>query len=141
MPPSTVVDCAPERVFAVLADAGRYADFVVGSRFIRDAEPGWPDVGSTFHHSLGWGFTLIRDLTTVVESEPPRRLVLHTGMGPLGAARTEFRLEPLGGRTRIEVEEVPSEGLVARPGIAPLVTGLIWLRNKETLRRLGKYSL
>lgn len=140
MPPSTVVNCPPEQVFAVLADASRYADFVVGSRHIRDADVGWPDAGSAFHHSLGWGVTLIRDQTTVVESEPPRRLVLHTGMGPLGAARTEFRLEPLGARTRVEVEEVPSDGLVALPGIASLVTALIWVRNKETLRRLQKYS-
>lgn len=140
MPPSTVVDCPAEQVFAVLADASRYGDFVVGSRHIRDADLKWPDPGSTFHHSLGWGITLIRDHTTVVESEPPTRPVLHTGMGPFGAARTEFRLEPLGARTRVEVEEIPSEGLVAVPGIASLVAGMIWLRNKETLRRLRKYS-
>ncbi len=140
MPPIIVVNCPPEQVFAILADANRYADFVVGSRHIRDADLGWPDAGSTFHHSLGWGVTLIRDSTSVVESEPPTRLVLHTGMGRFGAARTEFRLEPLGDRTRVEVEEIPSEGLVALPGIASLVAGLIWIRNKETLRRLQKYS-
>ncbi len=140
MPPATVVDCPAAQVFALLADPSRYGDFVVGSRHIRDEDHGWPAPGSTFHHSLGWGVTLIRDETTVLESDPPTRLVLHTGMGPFGAARTEFRLETLGARTRVEVEEIPSDGLVALPGVASLVAGLIWVRNKETLRRLKKYA-
>jgi uncharacterized protein YndB with AHSA1/START domain len=137
---TTTVDLPPEDVFAILADPDSYGEFVVGSRHIRDADPSWPAPGATFHHSLGVGVTMIRDHTTVVEAERPTRLLLNTAMGPLGVNRTEFRLQPDGAGTRIEFTEVPHEGLVATPVLAPLVTGSIWLRNQETLRRLKRLT-
>lgn len=137
---TTTVDLPPEDVFAILADPDSYGEFVVGSRHIRDADPSWPAPGASFHHSLGVLVTMIRDHTTVVEAEPPTRLLLNTAMGPLGVNRTEFRLLPDGEGTRIEITEVPHEGFVATPVIGPLVTASIWLRNQETLRRLKRLT-
>ncbi len=37
---------SPDEVFAALANAANYGDWVVGSDIVRDADPGWPKVGS-----------------------------------------------------------------------------------------------
>jgi len=41
------IAAAPERVFAVLAEPGNYADWVVGSDTIRDADPHWSPSSSS----------------------------------------------------------------------------------------------
>ena len=127
---------SPERVFAALADARLYAYFVVGTRTVRRFDPRWPDRGSAFHYSLGFGVTLLRDTTFAVESDPPRRLVLRLRMGRLGSIRSVFRLRPDGDGTLVEVEEFPLDGLVAAEPIGGIIDRLIWLRNYELLRRL-----
>ena len=126
----------PERVFATIADPRLYAYFVVGTRTIRRFDPRWPDPGSVFHYSLGFGVTLLRDVTVVVEVEPPRRLVLRLQMRRLGNLRTVFRLDPDGDGTLVELEEYPLEGPLAAEPVGTLVDALIWARNTEVLRRL-----
>ena len=49
------VDASPEEVYAVLEDAWRYADWVVGAQRVRDVDASWPEPGSRFHHRFGPG--------------------------------------------------------------------------------------
>jgi len=71
------IDAPPERVWAVLADPDNYAHWVDGSRDVRDADPSFPAQGASFHHTFAFGPIDLRDETEVVESDAPRRLVLH----------------------------------------------------------------
>lgn len=137
---TTVVRASPERVFAILSNPKHYGRFVVGTRRIRKFDPTWPDTGSHFHHSLGYGITLIRDATRVLEVDEPHHLTLHTAMRPLGATRTEFRVIAHPHGTRVEIEEVPAQGLVATDALSVVVDHMIRLRNKELLRRLRQLA-
>lgn len=134
----TSVDVPIETVIAVLSDARTYDEFVVATKRIRRFEPTWPDQGSVFHHTLGVGPLILRDLTRVDEVDFPHKLVLRAQMRPLSVNRVTFVLRSLGdGGTEIEVEEFAIEG----PAAAiwnPLFDGLMWLRNQEMLRRLTK---
>ncbi len=137
----TFVAAPPETVFAVLSDPPSYARFTVGTKRIRRFEPTWPEVGTTFHHTLGVGPLILRDLSRVVELEAGRRLVLRAQMRPLAVNRVAFSLRPgHGGEgTDVEIEEYAIEG----PAAAiwnPVLDGAMWLRNQELLRRLKKVA-
>jgi uncharacterized protein YndB with AHSA1/START domain len=88
------VDAPPERVFAVLADPKTYADWVVGSDTIRDADPTWPAPGSRFYHRVGVGPIKVKDHTEVREADRPRKLALHARARPLGTARSRCCSSP-----------------------------------------------
>lgn len=129
----------PEAVFAVLADPDCYGKWVVGSSRIRDVEGPWPAVGSTFHHTQGVGPVGIKDTTTVLESEPGRRIVLEVRARPLVVARVELDLHANGGGTEVVMTEVPIGGPVGRlPAFAS--DPPVKLRNAESLRRLRKLA-
>ena len=83
----TQIAASPDEVFAVLAKAENYGDWVVGSDTIRDADPTWPKVRSRFYHRIGVGPLKVNGHTEVLEVDPPHRLVMHARAGPLG---TEF---------------------------------------------------
>jgi len=131
-----VIDAPPERVFEVLSDAGLYADWVVGAAEVRDADDAWPAVGSELHHSQGIRPLVIEDETRVLESEPPRRLVLLAEVEPLGTMRIELDLSGTpGGGTRVVMDEEPQSGVVsAAPGA--VVDPLLSRRNVASLERL-----
>ena len=125
----------PETVFSVLSDPSSYAGFVVGSKRIRRFDPAWPEAGSVFHHTLGFGPLILRDLTRVDEVEDGRRLVLRAQMRPLAVNLVAFDLRPVDEGTEVEMEEYAVEW----PAAAlwnPVFEGLMWLRNQESLRRL-----
>lgn len=73
---STFVAKGPEAVFAMLSDPAAFGAFVVGTKHIRSFEPTWLATGSAFHHTLGIGPFILRDLTRVEEVEEDRRLVI-----------------------------------------------------------------
>jgi uncharacterized protein YndB with AHSA1/START domain len=124
------------RVWQLLADGSRYADWVVGASHVRHVEAGWPTVGSKFHHTVGvWPFHL-RDNTVVEECEGGHRLVLEARARPLGRARVELVLEDIPGGTRVILSERAKSPAVARWG-NPVLAPLIHLRNVEALRRLA----
>ncbi|HVL27501.1 MAG TPA: SRPBCC family protein [Acidimicrobiales bacterium] len=134
-----VVPAPVETVFAVLSDPRTYDEFVVGTKRIRRFEPTWPDKGSEFHHTLGIGPLVLRDLTRVEEVDEPARLVLRAHMRPVAVNQVTFRLEPAEGGTEVVVEEVAVEG----PAAAlwnPVFDAVMALRNQEMLRRLGRVA-
>jgi uncharacterized protein YndB with AHSA1/START domain len=131
----------PERVWQVLADPYSYGDWVVGSDTIRGADPEWPAKGSKLHHRVGVGPIKVDDNTEVLESEPPRRLVLQARARPLGTARVVLELEPDGeGRTRVRMIEEPGD-LLSRLVHNPLFDWLLAKRNELSLGRLGRLAV
>ena len=125
-----------ERVWDVLADGWTYTHWVVGNSRTRAVDPDWPKPGAAIRHSIGVWPAVIQDETVVESSSPPHELVLHAGLGALGAARITMRLEETADGCRIEMIEVPGEGLV---GMVPDRLALIAIhpRNRECLWRLA----
>jgi uncharacterized protein YndB with AHSA1/START domain len=136
---TTRIAATPDRVFAVLADPWTYEDWVVGCKQIRDVDDGWPAPGATFHHSVGLGPLTVRDSTTVIESEPPQRIVLRARARPAGVARVDIDLAEAGGGTEVAMREQPVSG---PPALLhnPLQNRLIDRRNAESLRRLKQLA-
>lgn len=110
------IAASPEAVFDVLSDPAAYAHWVVGAKEIRGADPGFPQPGTRFHHTVGVGPLTLKDHTTVVELEPPRRLVLEANLRALGSALVTLDLHPQGAGSRIVMTERPSRGLPLRIG-------------------------
>jgi uncharacterized protein YndB with AHSA1/START domain len=130
------VDAPPASVYAVLADPRSFARWVVGSREIRRADPGWPAPGTAFDHRVGIGPLTVADHSEVLDSEPGRRLRMLVKARPFTRAHVLLRLEPRGaGRTRVTMDEGPAD-LRSRLFMNPLTDPLVRLRNKESLRRL-----
>jgi uncharacterized protein YndB with AHSA1/START domain len=135
-----LIPAPPERVFAVLADPASYADWVVGSDVIRDADAGWPAVGTRFHHRVGWGPLKVNDHTEVIACDPPHRLELHAKARPLGTASVVMELEPQDGGTLVTMTEDAGDRFTALIffGLTHL---LVRGRNVESLRRLEALSV
>lgn len=131
------IDALPEEVFETLLVPDDYAEWVVGTKEVRGADPDWPAVGSCFHHTVGVGPVDIRDVTRIETIDPPRRLVLIAKAGTAGDARVEIVLAAEGSGTELTIDEVPVSG----PGeVAPdfLTEPAITARNAESLRRLKR---
>ncbi len=123
----------PERVFAVLADPASYADWVVGSDTVRDADADadWPAVGSRFHYRVGFWLLKVNDHTEVLGVDPPARLVMRARARPLGTARVTMLLVARAGGTYVTMTETagdPRSRLALNRSTDPLCTG-------ETLNR------
>lgn len=132
-----VMQCAPEDVFAVLADGWDYGMWVVGAARIRDVEPTWPAVGSRIHHSVGLWPILISDTTEVEEVEAPHRLQLKVRAWPTGEGRVVLTMNPTGeGTTEVVMEERAVSG-PATLMPAPVQDAMLHPRNVEALRRLA----
>lgn len=130
------IPVSPDRVWAVLSNPSRYSDWVVGAKHVRDVEGHWPEEGSAFHHTVGVWPLRLRDNTSVVECDPPRRLVLQARARPFGRASGAFNLVPSAEGTHVSMTEMPTSPAVARLA-RPLLDPLTHARNAETLRRLA----
>jgi uncharacterized protein YndB with AHSA1/START domain len=128
--------CAPEDVFAVLNDGWLFPAWVVGASRMRDVSPAWPQKGSRLHHSFGvWPF-VVDDSTSVLEFDPPHRIVLQARGWPIGEAHITIDVKPRGDDCVVRIQEVAAEG----PGSfipQPLLDLPLHVRNAETLRRLA----
>ena len=138
MPVNTIdANCSPEAAFAVLSDPESYGHWVVGAADIRDADPSWPAPGTRFHHTQGVRWLGLKDTTSVIDAQPPRRLVLEVRARPLLIAEVAIALAPSGngGGTTTTMTERPLAGLVARI-YRPQIDRLVAMRNAVSLRRL-----
>ena len=126
---------APEAVWDALADAGRYADWVVGSKAIRGADADWPAPGARLHHTIGIGPLAISDHTESLEAQPPRRLRMVARARPLGSADVVMELEPEAGGTLVRMSERPG-GPLSLLALNPLLGLATKARNAESLHRL-----
>ncbi|MFE9747600.1 SRPBCC family protein [Saccharothrix saharensis] len=130
------VPTSVERVFAVLADGWSYAGWVVGAAHIREVDPGWPGTGTRIHHSVGAWPVAVKDVTKVLNVDPPRMLELEARMWPLGAARIRFTLAPTADGCEVTMAEEATKGPLS---LLPTSAQTLFLtpRNRESLRRLG----
>jgi uncharacterized protein YndB with AHSA1/START domain len=135
-------DASPERVFDILADAGAYPHWVVGAKQVRAVEEGWPAPGTAFHHSVGAGPASLDDATTVVELDPPRRLVLRGRARPFGTMTIVLDVSRAEDETEITITERPASGPPSwlRGPSAWAMDVLIHVRNIESLRRLRRLA-
>ncbi len=135
-----VIDATPQDVFAVLSDPATYPDWVVGAKAMRDADDGFPAVGTRLHHRVGFGPLSVDDHTEVVDVAAPYRLELRAKARPLGTARVAMLVSPRGPRsswvTMIEDPADPLTRLVFNPLTHLAVRG----RNRECLRRLKRLA-
>ncbi|RKQ88165.1 polyketide cyclase/dehydrase/lipid transport protein [Solirubrobacter pauli] len=130
----------PTAVWSVLADPPAYGYWVVGSKYIRDADDAFPAVGTKLHHTIGVGPLTLSDHTEVLEAEPPRRLKLRAKGRPLGTASVELQLETRDGGTQVTIIEDPDQ--VWTPlKYNPLLQLATRVRNAESLARLEELAL
>lgn len=132
---NVLVEASPEKVWESLADGHSYAEWVVGTRAIRDVDPHWPAEGSWLHYTVGAGPLRAEDVTIVRMSRPPERLELEANASPIGTARISIELIPWGDACVVVIDEHPLRG----PGPLlhnPLSETLFTLRNRLMLRRL-----
>lgn len=131
------ISAPPRAVFAVLADAERYGDWVLGTDEVRAADESWPAPGSAFAHAVGKAPLRLRDRTSVLDAEPPVMLRLLARARPLPSATVTFELQPESTGTRLTMTEAPSARLLSVLA-GPLGHALLGLRNRESLRRLKR---
>jgi len=130
------MNCSPEQVFAVLADGWVFPTWVVGASRMRDVDAQWPAEGSKLHHSFGVWPALMDGVTTVLEWDPPRRMVMQPTGWPLGEARVIIEAKSRGDGCVVRITEEAVEG----PGAAipkPILDAPLYVRNVETLQRLA----
>jgi len=130
----------PQAVWDVLADPAGYGYWVVGSKVIRDAEPGWPAPGSKFHHTIGVGPLTVSDHTVALEADPPRLLRLRAKGRPAGTATVTLELQPRDSGTLVRMTENP-DGVYSPLALNPVVHVTTKLRNAESLMRLEELAL
>ena len=128
---------APQRaVWSVLADPRLYANWVVGASATRRVEGNWPAVGSVLHHTQALG---VSDTTSVLESAPPWRMVMEARIRPVAVMKVSVDLDGYGEETHLVLREEVVGGAVAVLPKAS-VDWLIWLRNRESVRRLKELA-
>jgi uncharacterized protein YndB with AHSA1/START domain len=130
----------PVAVWDVLADAGSYGYWVVGSKLIRDADPEWPAPGSKFHHTIGVGPFKLSDHTVSLEAERPHRLKIRAKGRPVGTASVTMTMTAKDGGTVVQMTENP-DGVYAVLALNPLLHVLTLARNSESLMRLEELAL
>jgi hypothetical protein len=136
---SRTLDVPRAAVALVLADPRTYDGVVVGSRRIRWFDPHWPDPGTTFHHTVGFGPVTVRDHSEVIEEDLPGCLRLLVHVRPLGSAEVVFRLTAEGDRTGAEMTETPVSGILALSWSPPAIALARW-RNARVLARLEEVA-
>lgn len=130
------IEAPPERVWEVLARPTLYDEWVVGAQTVRDADETWPAPGSKLHHRTGVGPLAVEDETTVVEADPPRRLVLEAKVRPFGAFPVVLELEAHGDGTHVRMSESAAGPLGRIPGTDAAIAA----RNTFSLRRLKQLA-
>ncbi|MFF7216938.1 SRPBCC family protein [Streptomyces sp. NPDC008238] len=132
-----LIDGAPEDVWAVLSDATRYGEWVVGPSSSRQGDGDWPEVGSSIEYTVLLGPVKLTGETIVRICRPPRQLELEALSGWLGSARIAFELCPWGRDTLVIVDEHPLRG----PGGAlhnAALDALLQVRHRSMLSRLAR---
>jgi NAD(P)-dependent dehydrogenase (short-subunit alcohol dehydrogenase family)/uncharacterized protein YndB with AHSA1/START domain len=132
------IDATPSQVFAVLSDAARYPQWVVGASRTVDADPDFPAPGTRFRHRVGLRPLTLTDYTEVVAVDPPRRIELKAKARPLGTADIRIEVRERDGGAVVTMVETPGDRLSALLAANPVVDTALRLRNAEAMARLKR---
>lgn len=135
----TTINATPERIWEVLSNPDNYGYWVVGSKYIRDADPGFPAPGTRFHHAVGFGPLTVKDHTEVLEAEAPTRMKLRAKARPLGTAHVTLEIVPAVNGSAVTMIEDPGDALTAIV-FNPLTHLAVRGRNVESLERLRELA-
>lgn len=137
---SIVVEAPPEAVFEVLSHGERYAEWVLGPSQSWPIDGRWPAPGSMLEHRSGIPPLVLRDTTSVVSSDPPRRMRLEARVRPLLVATVELTIAPHTAGCLVRMDERLVGGIArALPGW--LTEPLMRRRNDASLERLRLLAL
>ncbi len=100
----------PLRVWDVLCDGHRYADWVMGTKEIRAVDDGFPAVGTAIHFTAGVGPITYKNKTTVRSSTEMQCLELEAHGWPAGSVRIVLTIEPSGEGCNLTFDEHPLRG-------------------------------
>ncbi|MGX1274113.1 SRPBCC family protein [Streptomyces phaeoluteigriseus] len=131
-----LIKTSPQRVWAVLADGDRYADWVVGTAESRPVRGQWPQVGAEIGYEVRIGPVRLTNETVVRRCEEGAALELEARAGVLGTARIAIELRPWGEHCLVIVDEHPLQGVGGTLHNAG-VEALIQLRHRTMLARLA----
>jgi hypothetical protein len=136
---SISIGAAPEDVYAVLNDAASYPHWVVGAKRLRGIDPGWPRVGTRFHHQIGAGPLTLDDSSKILRKRKNREVDLEVRFRPVGVATVQLRLRPQqrGRATLVTMKERATRGPAGWIWSWPL-NAAIGARNAWSLRRLRR---
>jgi hypothetical protein len=131
-----VMTCEPSRVFDVLADGWLYPAWVVGATRMREVDSAWPRPGSALHHSVGVWPAVLDDATSMLEWDPPRHALMKARGWPIGEAHVAIDVRP---RANGCVVRIVEDAIAGPSRLVPklLRDPMLYLRNRETLRRLS----
>ena len=124
------VAASPAAVFDVLDDPFSYADWVVGTGEVTEADPDWPKIGSSFSYRIGVPPAAWHGSTEIVAYERDRLVSLRTLL-PIGPVTIEIEVEESDGGSLITLTEVPALRLMHQA----LDAGF-HVRNAQTLANL-----
>lgn len=127
----------PEDVWAVLGDADRYGEWVVGPSGSEQGDGDWPQVGSSIRYTVELGPVKLKGTTVVRVCRPGRQLELEALSGWLGSARIAIELRPWAEDTLVIVDEHPLRG----PGGMlhnSLLDAFLQVRHRSMLSRLAQ---
>ncbi|WP_435975582.1 SRPBCC family protein [Streptomyces sp. Qhu_M48] len=131
-----LIHASPGRVWAVLADGTRYADWVVGTSESRVVHGLWPELGSALEYTVRLGPWTVAGTTVVRRVDVLEELELEVDSGPFGTARVAIDVRPWGDEALIIVDEHPLRGIGGTLHNAA-VDALIQLRHRSMLARLA----
>ncbi|KRD20975.1 MULTISPECIES: SRPBCC family protein [unclassified Streptomyces] len=132
-----LIKVSPQTVWTVLADGGRYAEWVVGTASSEPVRGRWPQVGSAIGYEVRFGPLRLTDETVVRHCEEGSELELEAHAGMLGSARIAIELRPWGEHCLVIVDEHPLQGASGRLHNVGF-EGLIQLRHRAMLARLAR---
>ncbi|MEU6850406.1 SRPBCC family protein [Actinacidiphila alni] len=132
-----LIERSPQQVWAVLADPGRFHEWVVG---VADSVPGdsdWPKVGAHLTYKVVLGPWTGSGRTVVRRSEEPCLLELEAESGALGTARIALEVRPWGDTdSLVIIDEHPLRGAAGSLHTAAADV-FIQLRHRGMLKRLA----
>ncbi|MFF9063377.1 SRPBCC family protein [Streptomyces sp. NPDC101213] len=131
-----LIKTSPRRVWTVLSDGDRYADWVVGTAESTPVRGQWPQVGAEIGYEVRIGPVRLGNRTVVRRCEEGTALELEARAGALGTARIAIELRPWGEHCLVIVDEHPLQGVGgALHNVG--VEALIQLRHRAMLARLA----
>ncbi|MBV2354066.1 SRPBCC family protein [Streptomyces sp. J2-1] len=132
-----MIKAVPARVWEVLSDPRRYADWVVGTAKSRPRAGQWPQKGASLAYEIRLGPLRVANETVVRRFREGSVLELEAHAGALGTARISIEVREWGEHSLVIVDEHPLRGA----GGALHNVGfeaLIQLRHRAMLARLAE---